>query len=87
MRNCLDKSCRENQNTRFTFNNIFFSSENRFVYEMMSKNMVESEGLEMTSQYSAYTLHAGKARLHARTRMHTPIRSDDRTHAHTHTKK
>ena len=34
----------------------------------------------MTSQYSAYALHAGLARLQARMRMHTPTR----THACTH---
>jgi hypothetical protein len=33
--------------------------------------MVEPEGPAMTSQYGAYALHAGQARLHARTRMHT----------------
>jgi hypothetical protein len=41
MRNVLNKSCRENQNTHFMFS-IFFS-ENRAVYEIMSKNMVEPE--------------------------------------------
>ena len=40
------------------FNNFFFS-ENRAVYEIMSKNMVEPEGPQMTSQYGAYELHAG----------------------------
>jgi uncharacterized membrane protein YecN with MAPEG domain len=32
---------------------------NRTVYEIMSKNVVEPEGLQMTSQYGAYKLHAG----------------------------
>ena len=36
----------------------------------------------MTSQYGAHELHAGQARLHARTRMHTPMRL---AHARTHT--
>ena len=36
----------------------------------MSKNVVESEGSQMTSQYGAYALHAGLARLRAR--IHTP---------------
>ena len=31
----------------------------------MSKNVVELEGPQMTSQYGAYGLHAGLARLHA----------------------
>ena len=34
----------------------------------MSKNWVEPEGPHMTSQHGAYALHAGLARLHARTR-------------------
>jgi hypothetical protein len=35
MRNILDKSCRENQNTHFMSDNFFF--ENLAVYEMMLK--------------------------------------------------
>ena len=50
------------------FNN--FLSENRTVYEVMSKN-VDSEGPLMTSQYGAYVLHAGLARLRARTHTQT----------------
>ena len=38
MRNVPDKSCRENQNTHFVFNN---PSEYRAVYETMLKNTVE----------------------------------------------
>ena len=53
----LDKSRRENQNTHFTFNNFF--PKNRTVYEIMSKNMVETEEGQMTSQYGAYELHVG----------------------------
>jgi hypothetical protein len=58
MRNCLDKGRRENQNTKFYVQELFFS-ENRSVYEIMSKNMVEPEGPQMTSQYGACELHAG----------------------------
>jgi hypothetical protein len=57
MRNVLDKSCKESQNTHFMFNNFF--SENRAVYEKMSKNMVEPDWPQMTSQYGAYALYAG----------------------------
>jgi hypothetical protein len=46
----------------------------------MSKNMVETEGLRMTSQYGAYVLRA----LWARMRMHTPKHPGTRTHARTH---
>jgi hypothetical protein len=34
-------------------------SENSTVYEIMSKNIVETEGPQMTSQYGAYALRAG----------------------------
>jgi hypothetical protein len=47
----------------------------------MSKSLMELEGPQITLQYGAYALHAGLARLYARTRMHTPTRSDIRTHA------
>ena len=40
--NILDKSCRENENTHFMFYKFF--SENRIVYEIMSKNLAETEG-------------------------------------------
>jgi hypothetical protein len=65
------------------FNNFF--SENRTVYEIMSKNIVETEGLRMTSQYGAYALRAGLARLYARMRMHTATRSGNHMHARMHT--
>jgi len=40
MRNISDKSCREDQNTHFVFSN-FFPPENRAVYEIMWKDIVE----------------------------------------------
>jgi hypothetical protein len=81
MRNILEKSCRENQNAYFMFNNLF--SENRAVYEVMSKNTVGTEGPQMMSQYGANALHAGLARLHARMRMHTPMQPGTHMHART----
>jgi hypothetical protein len=55
----------------------------------MSKNVVETEGPQMTSQYGAYALHAGLARLRALKRMHTPTLPDThmraRMHTHAHT--
>jgi hypothetical protein len=36
-----------------------FFSEIRAVYDVMSKNLVEPEGPQMTSQHDAYALHAG----------------------------
>jgi hypothetical protein len=47
MRNTSDKSCRENQNTHFVFNNTFFF-ENHVVYEIMWKNTVERDKPQMT---------------------------------------
>jgi hypothetical protein len=40
MRNILHKSCTENQNTHFMFNNIF-PLEIHAIYEIMWKNIVE----------------------------------------------
>jgi len=37
----------ENQNTHFVFN-IFFFSENRALFEIMSRNMVQSEAQHVT---------------------------------------
>jgi len=46
MRNVSDKSCRENENTHFMLNNIFF--RNRAVYGIMWENVVEPDRLQMT---------------------------------------
>jgi hypothetical protein len=46
MRNVSDKSCRENQNRHFMFNNIFF--ENRAIYEIMWKNIVQTDRPQIT---------------------------------------
>jgi hypothetical protein len=52
----------------------------------MSKNMVEPEGPQMTSQHGACALRVGLARLYTGMRMHTPTRPSihARTHARTH---
>jgi hypothetical protein len=44
---------------------------------------METEGPQMTSQYGAYALRAGLARLYARMRMHTPTRPGTNMHART----
>ena len=54
-------------------------SENCTIYEIIPKNMVETEGQQMTSQYGAYALHAGKSRVHAHA--HAPGYPHTRTHA------
>jgi len=46
MRNVSEKRCRENQNTHFMFNNFF--SENRAIYEIMWKNILELDRSHMT---------------------------------------
>jgi hypothetical protein len=56
IKNVLDENYRENKNTYFVLNNLF--SESRAIYDITSKNMVEPEGPQMTSQYGAYKLHA-----------------------------
>jgi hypothetical protein len=50
----------------------------------MSKNIVETEGPQMTLQYGAHALRDGLARLHSRMRMHTPTRPGTHMHARTH---
>jgi hypothetical protein len=45
IRNVLDKSCRENQNTYFNSTTFF---ENRTVYDIMWKNIVERGRPQMT---------------------------------------
>jgi hypothetical protein len=49
----------------------------------MSKNVVDSVEPQMTSQYGAYALRAGLARLYARMSTHTPTRSGTQLHART----
>jgi len=46
MRNVSDKNYRENQNTHFVFSNFFF--ENRAVYEIMWKKVLEQDRPQMT---------------------------------------
>jgi hypothetical protein len=50
----------------------------------MSKNLAVTEGPQITSQYGAYALGAGLARLHALMRMHTHTRQGTHMHARTH---
>jgi hypothetical protein len=49
----------------------------------MSKNELETQGPQMTSQHGAYALRVGLAMLYARMRMHTPTRSGTHMHAQT----
>jgi hypothetical protein len=63
---------------------LFFFYEHRSVYEIMSKNVVETKGPQMTSQHGVYALRALLPRLHIRMRMHTPTRRGTHVHARTH---
>ena len=47
MRNVSNKCCRENQNTHFVFNHLFFH-KNRAVYEVMQKNIVQPDRPQIT---------------------------------------
>ena len=64
----------KNLNTYFVFSNFF--SENRAVYEIISKNVMDTEGQQMRSQNGAYELHAGKARLNSSTHTRERARTD-----------
>jgi hypothetical protein len=81
MRNVSNKSCIENQNTHFVSNNSFF--ENRAVFEIMSKNVVERETLQTTiwRLVAWCNIKATRAQKHACARAATHIHA----HAHTHT--
>jgi len=54
MRNISDKSCRENQNTRFVFGNFFF--ENCTVYELMWEKPCRTEQATDGSMAHAYCM-------------------------------
>jgi hypothetical protein len=58
MRNVTDKSYREDQNTHFIFKTYSFS-ENRAVYDIMWKNMAQSDRPQMIIYYGACALRAG----------------------------
>ena len=49
-------------------------------YKIKSRNMVKSEVSPITSQYGAYALQAGSARLYASTGMHKPTHPRAQTH-------
>ena len=48
----------------FMFNNFF--SENRAVFEIVWKNMIQPDRPQMTVSYSACALHVGQLRLQTR---------------------
>jgi hypothetical protein len=92
MRNVSYKSCTENQNTHFIFSN-FFSLENRAVYEIIWKNMVEPRKPQTvwSMRVVCWISKATDAQAHARSHAppltsihtHTCMHSHTRAHAHT----
>jgi len=65
IRNISHKICTENLNIHFMFNDSF--PENRAVYEIMWKNMVQPDRPQMKMQYGTCALHAGYLRLQTHT--------------------
>jgi hypothetical protein len=60
MRGVADKTWRENLNIHFTFYDYFFFFENRAVYEIMWKNMVQPYRPQMANrEQRRRDLHAG----------------------------
>jgi hypothetical protein len=53
MRDVSDESCRKNRNAQKSF------PKNHVVCEIISRNMIEPEGPQMTSQCGAYELYVG----------------------------
>jgi hypothetical protein len=90
MRNVLDKTCSENQNTHFIFNNIFFP-ENRAVYETMSKTLVQSEATNDVTVWRVRVACCISKTTHARScirlRFRAPTHARTCTHTHTQTDK
>ena len=75
----------ENIKTHFMINNLF--PENRTAYEIIPKNMAETEEPHTTSQYGTYALYDVLARLHGLMRMHTPHARYPHVRTHTRTNK
>jgi hypothetical protein len=85
MGNILDKSCGENKNTDFVFNNFFF--KNCTVYEIIPKNMVKSEVPQMTSLHGAYWFRWISKATGTYAQAHNNAPGYPRTRTHTQTNK
>ena len=95
MINVSNKRCRRNESAHFISSNFFFSSENRAVFEIISKKVVEPERPQMTiwrrvaywiSKTTRQQAHScARAPTHTHTRTYSPTNA--RTRAHTHTDK
>ena len=72
MKNVSDKTCTENQNIHFMFNNFF--SKNRAVHEVMWKNTVQPQRPKMTKCGTEAMLFAcwiTMAKIYVHTQTHT----------------
>ena len=83
MRNVWNENCREHQNTFYT---QWLFSENRAVYEIMSKNMSEPERTQTIWRLRvAYWISkCTRSQVHARARAPTPTHPPTYTHTRTH---
>ena len=81
MRNVSEKRCRENQNTHFMISKVFPTIT---PFMRSFRKIWWRQRPQMTSQCGADALHAGKAKLRARTACKRP-RAQVTTHTHTHT--
>ena len=66
MRTFSDKSCRENQNTHFVFNNFFFIFENRAFYEILQNNIVNPGKPQTKIRRTCIAYWIPKAKTHAK---------------------
>ena len=77
MRNVLDKSCRVNQNTHFTFNNIFFLKARR-----LWDNVEKYGGARETTNKETIWRIRVSCWIRKATCMHEPAHADARGHTH-----
>ena len=82
MGNVSNDNCRENQSTHFVFSDF---SENRAVYKIMSKNMVEPERTPTIWRLRVAYWISKPTRSQAHARARAPKTTHPLTHTHTHT--
>jgi hypothetical protein len=86
MVNVSNKRCRRNESAHFMSSN-FFSSENRAVFEIMSKKVVEPERPQLTiwRRVAYWISKATRPQAHSCVCAPTPTHTRTHTHTHTHT--
>ena len=83
MRNVLDESCRENQNTQFDIQYPF--SYYPAVYEIMSRIMAEPVSQHIRRHNMEHTSCMLDKQGYIHARLHTRAPAHTHTHTHTHT--